>query len=74
MPNDNMSFNSIDDLHHFHTTEDPDLLSRQSSAMGDSARFLSGTTKRDAFEPDIGEVFGQPVISTSDDCSTGGGG
>lgn len=42
--------------------------------MGDSARFLSGTTKRDAFEPDIGEVFGQPVISTSEDCSTGGGG
>ena len=71
MPNDNLSFNSIDDLHHFHTTEDPDLLSRQSSVMGDSARFLAGPSKRDAFDPDIGEVFGQPVISTSEDRSLG---
>ena len=71
MPNDNLSFNSIDDLHHFHTTEDPDLLSRQSSVMNDSARFLAGPAKRDAFEPDIGEVFGQPVISTSEDRSPG---
>ena len=39
--------------------------------MGDSARFLAGPSKRDAFDPDIGEVFGQPVISTSEDCSIG---
>ena len=55
MPNNNVSFNSIDDLQHFHTSEDafnPTASSIPSLADGkmmDSAKFITDPPKRDAF-------------------------
>lgn len=75
MPNDNMSFNSIDELQHFHTTEDPFVMGALPGAtfsdgrLIDSGRFLTEPSKRETFDTDIGEVFGQPVVGTGDDCT-----
>ena len=78
MPNSNMSFNSLDELQHFHTTEDPFMLSNASGVNStggtlmdgrliDSGRFLVEPAKREVFDADMGEVFGQPIIGTTDD-------
>ena len=67
MPNENISFNSIDDLQHFRTTEDMFGMNTSSQHLSDarlmdSAHFLTEPIKREA-----GEVFGPPVISQADD-------
>ena len=67
MPNENISFNSIDDLQHFRTTEDVFGMNTSSQHLSDarlmdSAHFLTEPIKREA-----GEVFGPPVISQADD-------
>ena len=76
MPNENMSFNSVDELHHFHTTEDPFMANSSmhgvngtlvDGRMIDSGRFLTEPAKRETFEADMGEIFGQPIIGTEDD-------
>ena len=75
MPNENMSFNSVDELHHFHTTEDPFIASGLHGVNGtlvdgrmiDSGHFLTEPAKRETFEADMGEIFGQPIISTEED-------
>lgn len=63
MPNDNISFNSIDELQHFHTTEDPFVMGAlpgstfSDGRLIDSGRFLTEPAKREAFDTDIGEVL-----------------
>lgn len=67
MPNENISFNSIDDLQHFRTTEDIFGINSSShnlsdGRMMDSAHFLTEPLKRD-----VGDVFGVPIVTQSDD-------
>lgn len=65
MPNDNISFNSIDDLQHFRTTEDMFNMNTHNLSDGrmmDSGHFLTEPLKR---EP--GDIFGPPVISQTDE-------
>ena len=62
MPNDNISFNSIDELQHFRTSEDPYLASQPPAfpdgRMMDSGHFLGDSAKREA-----DDVFGVPVVT-----------
>ena len=62
MPNNNISFNSIDDLQHFHTSEEafmnPSIPSFNEGRMMDSAKFMTEPAKRAA--PD---VFGAPIVA-----------
>lgn len=64
MPNDNISFNSIDELQHFRTSEEPYLAAQPAAfpdgRMMDSGHFLSDSAKREA-----DDVFGMPVIAPS---------
>lgn len=68
MPNNNVSFNSIDDLQHFHTSEDafnPAASSIPSLADGkmmDSAKFITDPAKRDAHD-----AFGLPMVAQDAD-------
>ena len=58
MPNDNISFNSIDDLQHFRTTED---VFETEGRMMDSGHFLTEPVKRDA-----GDAFGPPLLTQAE--------
>ena len=64
MPNDNISFNSIDELQHFRTSEEPYLATQPPAfpdgRMMDSGHFLTEPAKREA-----DDVFGMPVIAPS---------
>lgn len=64
MPNDNISFNSIDELQHFRTSEEPYLAAQPPAfpdgRMMDSGHFLTEPAKREA-----DDVFGMPVIAPS---------
>lgn len=67
MPNDNISFNSIDELQHFRTTEDvygvnPNSHTLSDTRMADSGHFLTEPVKRES-----GDVFGPPVISHNEE-------
>jgi hypothetical protein len=66
LPNENVSFNSIDELQHFHTTEDV-LINGDSQAFGDmrmpdSSKFLMETLKRDE-----DDAFGVPVVAKTEE-------
>ena len=65
MPNNNVSFNSIDDLQHFHTSEDafnPSVPSFADGKMMDSAKFITDPAKRDAHD-----AFGMPMVAQDND-------
>lgn len=69
MPNNNVSFNSIDDLQHFHTSEDafnptvPSMPSLTEGKMMDSAKFIVDPAKRDAHD-----AFGMPMVAQDNYC------
>lgn len=63
MPNDNISFNSIDDLQHFRTTEDMFGMNPASHNLSDARMMDSGHFLTDPIKRESGDVFGPPVIT-----------